>query len=157
DVGGVPTSLLQATLLSVLLARLSRDGAAGRHAQHRRTVVGTLTWTGGALAAVSLLLFVVRGPLLRLLFLHGAMDAGGVARMASILPYRLVGVVPFGILLVLVRAHVSLGESRIMLGFGVVNAALNVAFNWALRPVLGLEGIALATSLVHVVIAGLLA
>jgi len=157
DVGSAPCSLLQATLLSVLLVRLAREGTMGSWRRHRATVARTVAWASAGLAAAAVVLFAVRGPLLRLLFLHGAMDAAGVARMARLLPYHLVGVVPFGVMLVLVRAHVSLGGSRIMFGMGVVNCALNLLFNLALRPVLGLEGIALSTSLVSAVMAVVLA
>jgi len=153
DVGGLPTSLLQAALLPVLLARLSSEHASGREARHRALTARTLAVVGALLAAASVALFALRDPLLRLVYLHGRMDAAGVARLAHILPYHLLGVVPFGLLLVLVRAHTSIGESRIMLGMGVLNAALNVLLNLALRPVLGLEGIALSTSLVSAAVA----
>jgi putative peptidoglycan lipid II flippase len=156
DVGGLPTSLLQAALLPVLLARLSQEAAGGRLARHRRTtarVLGVVTCLLGAGAAA---LWVGRGPLMRLIFLHGAMDGAGVARMARILPFHLVGVVPFGLLLVLVRAHTSLGNSRIMFGVGLLNCGLNALFNVVLVRSLGLEGIALSTSTVSAVIAAVL-
>jgi putative peptidoglycan lipid II flippase len=73
--------------------------------------------------------------------------------MAHLLPYHLVGLAPFGALLVLARAHVALQNSRIMLGMGVLNALLNVGLNVALLPYLGLEGIALSTSATYAVVA----
>jgi putative peptidoglycan lipid II flippase len=153
DVAGVPASLLQAALLPVLLSRLSADFAAGRHAQHRALTARALGVVAGLLAAASVALYAARGPLVAAVYLHGSMDAVGVARLARLLPFHLVGVVPFGLLLVLVRAHTSIGESRIMLAMGVANAALNVLLNLLLRPLLGLEGIALSTSLVSAAIA----
>jgi len=85
--------------------------------------------------------------------LRGAMDAGGVDRMARLLPYHLVGLAPFGVLLVLARAHVSMKNSGIMLGMGALNAVLNVSFNALLMKAIGLEGIALSTSCVQLAIA----
>jgi len=81
------------------------------------------------------------------------MDVGGVERMISILPYHLVGLAPFGALLVLARAHVAVKNSGIMLSMGILNAALNAVFNVVLMRAIGLEGIALSTSCVQLAIA----
>ena len=156
DVAGVLASLLQATLLPVLLGRLSRDMVGRRVGsdQHRRTVIGTMLVTAGLLGALATLLGLGRRPILTLAFQHGAMDAAGVAELAALLPYHLVGVVPFGLLLILARAHVSLGNSRIMFRMGILNCLCNLGFNFVLRSVLGLRGLALSTSLVSAVVAG---
>jgi len=73
--------------------------------------------------------------------------------MIRILPYHLVGLAPFGALLVLARAHVAIKNSGIMLGMGVLNATLNAVFNVVLLKAIGLEGIALSTSCVQLAIA----
>ena len=153
DLSSLPTSLLQASLLPVLLSHLSDDFAAQEHAKIRHTVTRALWWVCGILIVVSLALFLVRAPLLRLVFLRGGMDAEGVARMARLLPYHLVGLAPFGALLVLARAHVAMKNTSIMIGMGVMNASLNLGFNVVLLRAIGLEGIALSTSGVHLVIA----
>ena len=81
------------------------------------------------------------------------MDAAGVERMIELMPYHLVGVAPFGALLVLARAHVALKNSRIMVSMGLINACSNVLFDVVLLRPLGLKGVALSTSLVHTVVA----
>ncbi len=119
----------------------------------RATVQRSLAWSVGLLAAASLLVYAVRAPLLRAIFLRGEMDAAGVDRMIEILPYHLVGIAPFGALLVLARAHVALKNSRIMISMGVLNASMNVIFDVVLVKAIGLRGIALSTSLTHLVVA----
>jgi len=153
DVATVPTSLLQASLLPVLLAHLSDDFAAGSARELRGKVRRALVSVMAILAAAAALLWLVRRPLLHLVFGHGAMDSLGVERMAQLLPYHLVGLAPFGALLVLARAHVAVQNSRIMLTMGLLNAALNAGLNVALLPWLGLEGIALSTSCTYAVVA----
>ncbi len=153
DVAFLPTSLLQAALLPVLLSHLSDDFAAGDIDAVRRTVVRALGVVTALLLVLGGLLWAVREPLLRLVYLHGEMDAEGVRRMANILPYHLVGLAPFGALLVLSRAHVAVKNSRIMVGMGILNAGCNVVFNVVLVRYLGLEGIALSTSLVQAAVA----
>jgi putative peptidoglycan lipid II flippase len=153
DVALLPTSLLQAALLPVLMSHLAADYAKRDVETIRHTVGRALAWVMAILVACSVLLYVVRLPLLRLIFLHGQMDEGGVDRMAAILPYHLVGLAPFGALLVLARAHVAMKNGRIMFGIGVFNAACNVIFDLLLYRLIGLEGLALSTSCVHTAVA----
>ncbi len=151
DVAALPTSILQATVFPVFLSRLAHE--AGRPAQFsgttRRTLVGVIVLLVMAAAFVA----TVRRPLCMLLFAHGAMDHAGVDRMADILPWALVGVPPFGALLVLARAHVALQNSRIMPSMGVLNATLNLVLNAAFVRFMGLSGILLSTSVTYVVVA----
>jgi putative peptidoglycan lipid II flippase len=153
DVALLPTSLLQAALLPVLMSHLAEDFAHRQLDTLRHTVVRALGTVVALLLAASVLLYFVRQPLLRLVFLHGQMDEGGVDRMASLLPYHLFGLAPFGALLVLARTHVALKNGSIMFGMGLFNAGANVLFNVILAPILGLEGLALSTSLVHLSVA----
>jgi putative peptidoglycan lipid II flippase len=153
DLATVPTSLLQASLLPVLLAHLADDFAAGSARELRAKVRRALGAVLGILALAALALWLVRRPLLHLIYGHGQMDAAGVERMAVLLPYQLVGLAPFGALLVFARAHVAAQNSRIMIGMGVLNAALNAGLNFAFLPRLGLEGIALSTSCTYAVVA----
>ena len=153
DVATLPTSLLQAALLPVLLSHLAEDFARRDLATIERTVVRALASVCGLLLAASVLLYLVRLPLLRAIFLHGQMDAAGVERMAHILPYHLVGLAPFGALLVLARAHVATKNGAIMISMGILNAATNAVGNVVLLRFLGLEGIALSTSTMQLVIA----
>jgi putative peptidoglycan lipid II flippase len=131
---------------------------AADHAQRdvetiRHTVGRAVAWVMAILVACSVLLYVVRLPLLRLIFLHGQMDEVGVDRMAAILPYHLVGLAPFGALLVLARAHVAMKNGRIMFAIGVFNAICNVVFDLLFYRLIGLEGLALSTSCVHTAVA----
>lgn len=153
DVATLPTSILQATLLPVLLSHLSDHFARREIETVRHLVVRALAWVVGILVAVTVLLCLVRAPLLRFVFLRGAMTEDGIARMIHLFPYHLVGLAPFGALLVLARAHVALKNSSIMLSMGILNAGANLAFNLVLMPLLGLEGIALSTSSVQAAVA----
>lgn len=155
DLSSFPASLLSSTFLSVLLSHLAAAGADGRRFELRRTVVRSVLGVTLVFGAVALALALLRVPLVTLVYGRGAMDAAALARIAHLLPYHLVGLVPFGIVLVLARAHVSLGNSRILVGMGVLNAGANLVLNIVLSHWLGLAGIALATSAVNVVVAWL--
>jgi putative peptidoglycan lipid II flippase len=150
-VAQLPTSILQATLFPVFLTRLSEQ--ASRPRELLGTVRRTVTAASILLAASAALMGVFREPLARLLFLHGVMDEAGARDIALVLPWALLGVAPFGALLLLARAHVARQNSRIMPGMGLLNAACNAAFNFAFVGRLGLAGIALSTSVTYVVVA----
>ena len=151
DVASLPTSLLQAALFPALLRRLALEARNPKQfaATTRRAVWSVV----GLLFLVSVPLVALRAPLCDALFLRGSMDAVGVARIASILAWALVGCAPFGALLVLARAHVARQNSRVMPSMGVLNATLNAVFNALLVGPLGLPGIALSTSLTYAVVA----
>jgi putative peptidoglycan lipid II flippase len=153
DVGSLPTSLLQATVLPVLLTRLSTAAAAPSLAGFERTVRRTLVVTGTMLVGIALVFGVLRTPLLRLVFLHGEMDAGAIGAMGHVLPWALANALPFGALLVLARANVALQNTRFMLALGALNAALNIVFDVVFARFAGLEGIAFATAAMHLVVA----
>ena len=157
DVASVPTSLLQAALLPVLLTHLSEHGAAGNVPRLRATIARTVGVVAGAMTLCAAAMWAARAPLLELLLAHGAMDAGGIEQMTRILPYHLVGLVPFGTLLVLARAHVAIQNSRIMMSMGALNALLNLVLDALLVRRLGLEGLALATSVTYAIVAGVFA
>jgi putative peptidoglycan lipid II flippase len=151
DVASLPTSVVQATFLPIFLTRVSEQAKATElfGATLRRSVLAVV----GILGGLSLALALFRLPVCRLVFLHGEMDEAGVATIAEVLPYGLVGVAPFGALLVLARAHVAQQNTRIMPSMGLLNSALNAGLNLALLRVLGLRGLALSTSLTYVVVA----
>ncbi len=149
DVSTAPTSLLQAALLPVVLTHLSEDVAARDAERVRATLRHALVLVVVTTSLAAAALWAARGPLLSALLAHGSMDPRGVARMARILPYHLVGLPAFGVLLVFARAHVGLQNSRIMVRMGVLNALLNLGLDAALVRGLGLEGLALATSVTY--------
>jgi putative peptidoglycan lipid II flippase len=153
DVASLPTSAAQATVFPVLLSHLSQDAADRHHDRFDRTVRAALLGVVGILIAMCVPLVIFRRPILRLVFLHGAMDEGGIDAMAEILPYALLGVAPFGALLVLARAHVALQNSRIMVSMGILNAVLNAVFDVVFFQWIGLRGIALSTSAMNLAIA----
>jgi putative peptidoglycan lipid II flippase len=151
DVASLPTSILQATLLPVFLTRVAQE--AGDPVLFRATTRRTLATVIAILCVMAAVFAAFRGPICRLLFQHGAMDAAGVEAMAAILPWALLGVAPFGALLILARAHVARQNSRIMPSMGVLNSTLNAALNYVFVRWLGLGGIALSTSITYVIVA----
>jgi putative peptidoglycan lipid II flippase len=147
----LPTSILQAALFPVFLTRLSEE--AGHGSSFLKTLRRTVIAVTGILAASVAVILWLRAPICRLLFLHGQMDEAGVQAIAQIAAWALLGVVPFGALLLLARAHVARQNSRIMPSMGVLNAGCNALLNLVFVGQLGLAGIALSTSVTYAIVA----
>ena len=153
DVAGGPTALLQAALLPVLLSHLSEHVTRGDLPGFRRQVRRTTLTVFLVMAAVAAGLVLLRGPALRLLYLRGQMTPDAVEAMQPILVAHVSGLPGFGVLLVLARAHIAAGNTRIMVSMGALNAGMNLVLNALLVGPLGLPGIALATSVTNALVA----
>jgi putative peptidoglycan lipid II flippase len=153
DTADFPTSILQSALLPILLTHLSDDVARGNALQFRQTVLRSLASVCAMLAALAGVLYWARVPLVRLVFLHGAMDPVAIHHLTSLLPYALLGLPPMGALMVLARAHIALKNTKLMFPLGVLNAGLHVGLNALFVRWVGLGGLALSSACVNVVIA----
>lgn len=149
----LPIGLLHAAMLPVLLSHLSDHNARGDLDKLRKEVVRSLWIVCILLAVCGVVICAFRGPIIRLVFLHGQMDPAGAERMIQLVPYHAVGLAPIGALLILARAHIALKNTGIFIGMGIFNASSNAILNLVLMKVLGLEGIALATSITHLMVA----
>jgi putative peptidoglycan lipid II flippase len=144
DVALVPTSLLQAVLLSVLLSKLSIEAASGNYQALRRMLRRTVAVVTPTLVLAALVLYFLRVPLLTFLFEHGEMDPAGVEEMIRIFPLYLLALPPFGALLVLYRGTVALKDSRILPWMGLLNAGLTLVLDLLLFQFMDIAGVALA-------------
>jgi putative peptidoglycan lipid II flippase len=153
DVSTVPTSIAQAALFPVLVTHIAEDHAAGELKKIKSTVDRAVAVLSAVLVASGAILYLVRRPLLRFVFLRGRMDEAGVEQLADLLPFHLAGLWAFGAMLVLVRAHISIQNGGILLKIGFLNATLNALLNLILLRLLGLPGLALSTSCVNAIIA----
>jgi len=124
----------------------ARDWGAIRHTLR--------TYTGLILAAtvpLTIAMVVLSEPLIRLLFERGeftAADTEIVARVQAMLALQ----IPFYSLGILyVRLISSLKANRILMYGTVISFVLNVSLDYALKELLGVPGIALATTIVYIV------
>ena len=98
---------------------------------------------------LSLLLFLLAGPLVRLLFQRGAFSAVDVQRTTLILSGFVIGLMPMAAGFLLTRAFSALGETRVSLGIALVSIAANALFDALFAHFWQGLGIALATSAVY--------
>jgi putative peptidoglycan lipid II flippase len=143
----VPQTLLQSTLVMVAYATWSNLRAAGKIEDARRAVDQALRWTLALSAAPVAGMFIGRHVLVGLLYERGAFTAADSVATASVLAWYLPGVVPNLLGILAVRAHVVERNLRIVLILGLASMGANATFNALLVGPMGLDGLALATTI----------
>ncbi len=149
DLATVPTSVAQLALFPVLLVVLSRLAAEGDERTFSKVVHKAIVQVSAFTIVVGGVVWLVRRPLLRAVFFHGSMTELAVEDLIEVLPWALANAPPFALLLLLVRAHTALGNSRIMFPLGVFNAAVNLLGDSILVRFFGVRGILLSTATTH--------
>jgi len=151
----IPQTLLESTLLMVAYASWSTLRARGGLAESRRAVDQALRWTLTLAAPCLAGMFIGRHALVALLYERGAFLPEDTLRTASVLGWYLPGVLPTLLGILAVRAHVLERNLRLVFVLGAVSVVGNAALNAVWMGPLGLEGLALSTTLNMTLIPGL--
>jgi putative peptidoglycan lipid II flippase len=155
----VPITLITRGLFVVLLShwsisfyKLGRNGL-DRNSDLRRNAVRTAALTGAGAAAVSAVLILLRAPLVGLVYGHGEFNAEYLPAVQGVWSLYLVGLGPSVVGWVFARAHLVLKNTKTLMMSGIICSLLNVLFNLALIKPLGLNGLALSTTVTYAVVA----
>lgn len=151
----IPQTLLESTLLMVAFATWSNLRAAGRTEEARASMGSSLRWTLALSAPVLAGMYIGRVVLVRLMFERGAFTPADTLASASVLGWFIPGILPNLLGILAVRAHVLERNLRLVFGLGVVSVALNTTGNALLMGPLGLNGLALATTVTSFIVPGL--
>ncbi len=150
----IPRVLLASTLMPVAYAAWSHMRARGE-GDFGEAVDQSLRWVGALAAPVLAGMFIARVPLVHWMFERGAFTAQDTWDTAQVLRWYLPGVWPMMLGLLALRAHVLQRRVWLLFGLGLWSAVHNACWNLALIPSMGLEGIALATTLNMILVPGL--
>lgn len=140
----LPETLLIASLLVPLYPALG--AAAGNLPEIRRLVSRGLSVTVTLLMPLTLILMVAAVPLAQVAYGRGAFSDGDARSTAVAIVWYAPALVAMGVRQVLVSTSYALGDSRAPVVVSVGAMVINVVGDIVLAPVLGLAGIALATS-----------
>jgi putative peptidoglycan lipid II flippase len=117
----------------------------------RRSLIGVI----GVIALITvpgtIILALAPVPVVRLLFQRGAFTAINTAMVASVLQVLCLQIPFFVASIPISRAMSALRANHILAVAAGINIVLKCALNFALMPLLGVVGIALATSVVYAV------
>jgi putative peptidoglycan lipid II flippase len=151
---GLVLAVVAASLSTVLFPRFAQLSASGEAAPLRRALrVYVRLILFGSIPIVAVLMAGAE-PIIRLLFERGAFTPETTAAVSRV-QFYLALQVPFYVLaMVGARVLSALDGNQIVLRIGALCLALNVAGDYLLMQWFGVDGIAMATSLVYLVAAG---
>lgn len=148
----LPHGLIALSLGTVIFPQLARSYAAGDQQTLRDVALGAVRQVLFFALPAAILLFVLRLPVLRVLFQRGAFDAASTALTAEALAYYALGLAAFAASEIIVRTFYAMRNTRTPVAVGVGAVLLNIALGWTLlRLGAGLGGLALAFSVANTV------
>lgn len=92
-------------------------------------------------------LFILKFPIIKLLFERGAFDSSNTAITSTILGFFSIGIIGTGLTSILNRAFYSLKDTKTPMIIGILAICVNVAFSLTFVRLWGVFGLALASSL----------
>ena len=142
----VPLTLLAGTLISPLTAtwanRFASDGWEAVKASLGRAVEALIVFVPPLVVAGVL----AKDHLVALLYQGGAYSDTSLARTADVFGMLVLALPSYLLVVVLTALFIVRGDSVFPMKIAIANVVLNLGLNLALRPALGLSGIALATT-----------
>ena len=143
----VPFTLITMPLVTALFPEISR-----RDIRHGPEQSGHLTARGflalaWILVPMSLCVVVFRVPLVDILYRHGRFDADAVRRTAGVLLAYTPGILFLSLNALLQRLFFSRRAMHVLMVLTLISILVNAALDVLLSPVMGVTGVALATSI----------
>jgi putative peptidoglycan lipid II flippase len=148
----VPMTLIGATLIGPLTATWSARKAAGGWTALRDSVNRAIEVFVMIVPPLLVLGIGLRHQLVGLMYHGGAYSAHATHETADVFALFLVGLPAQLLSIAFATLFVVEKRTVFMMKTGFVNVGLNVGLNFALRPALGVSGIALSTSLTYTLV-----
>jgi putative peptidoglycan lipid II flippase len=147
----LPQGVFSVAVATVLFPAIGRLAARGDLSELRRTVVGGLRQIFAVLVPASLGMILLAEPVVRLVYERGEFDAASTELTAGALLYYSLGLVFNGASLLVIRTFFGLQRPWVPTGVAGLGVVLFAPLAWLLSRSMGIDGIALATSIVSLV------
>ena len=144
----IPSTFISTGLLVALLSHWSGRYYESGQRRLKEDVERAVKTVGIMTLPIALILIIVRGPIVNLAFGRGAFALEKLPEVAWVLVCYLLGLVPYMIQQVYVRAHLTLKNTKALMQISFCIFVLQVVFNYILMIPFKVAGIALSTSFV---------
>jgi len=145
----LPIGILALPLRTTIFPTLSQQAAHRQLDDLGETAVAGMRLLALIMVPVAAALFVLRYPLISLLFERGAFDSQAVHTTASALGWYALSVPAMGSLMIIGNIYFSLSDPAALVRLNLISWAGNAVLSLALLGPLGHKGIALGTSLAY--------
>ncbi|WP_283138348.1 murein biosynthesis integral membrane protein MurJ [Rhizohabitans arisaemae] len=147
----LPYGIIAVSIMTALVPTLASYYVDGDEAGYRGRLAGGLRLTVVLLVPVTVAYVLLSRPLIETLLERGVMGGQSSALVASTLNMFALGLLPFSLFALLMRAFYTRQDSRTPMLINVVANIATIALDFALFPFMSVQGLALAHTLGYVV------
>ena len=139
----LPHGLFAVSVITALLPGMSADASNDRWDAFRSRLSTGIRTTVLLVLPAAVGYLILGEPVVRILLERGVMTARSTELVASVLRYFVIGLVPFSIFQLFLRAFYALQDTKTPFRINVMAVAFNIAIDIPLFVVMGVEGLAL--------------
>lgn len=141
---------------NLIFPSLSRSGASNEIDQFKKTVGSAVDAIVYFMIPLTIGLMILRVPIIQLLFERGKFDAKATMLTQGPLLFYALGMLGYGIREVMNKSFYALGDSKTPMNIAIIGILFNIVLSVVLSRFMGLEGLALSSSIAMTLIAILL-
>lgn len=153
----LPHGLFAVSIITALLPSMSQHAVNKSWGELRERVSTGMRTTFLLVLPAAVGYFVLGEAIVRVLLEHGVMTARSTRLVADVLRFFVLGLVPFSIFQLLLRAFYALQDTRTPFVINCAAVVLNLLINVPMFSLLGVKGLAMGHALAYVVATTLLA
>jgi putative peptidoglycan lipid II flippase len=148
----VPTGVIVTLLISPLVATWSARKASGGFPAVRKSLGHALSVTAIVIPPLAVLGIILRHELVTVAYNGGAFSAEAASATSAVCGMSMIGMPAMILSVIFSTLFIVQRETLVPMKIGFANVVLNVGLNFAFRPLFGVAGIALSTSLTLVIL-----
>jgi putative peptidoglycan lipid II flippase len=143
----LPHAIFAVSIMTALLPSLSEDWVRGDRGDFRRDLARGLGASAFVVIPAAAGYLALAEPIVRLLLEHGVASSQSTELVSSVLQFFALGLFQFSAFLLFLRAFYAMQDTRTPALVNVFAVTISTAANFALFPVLGVQGLALGHAL----------
>ncbi len=145
----LPHGLFAVSVITALLPGMSADASNARWDEFRNGLSTGVRTTVLLVLPAAIGYLVLGEEVIRLLLERGVMTAASTELVAGVLGFFVIGLVPFSIFQLFLRAFYALQDTRTPFRINLIAVAFNTAINFPLFLWIGVKGLALGHALAY--------
>lgn len=141
------TGILIVPITTVMFSRMSRFVARKDTRAMKNAISESLQVIALIVIPITVVACIMNKDIIRFAYSRGAFGEESVAMTAGVFLFYMLGVLFYGARDFLNRAFHALSNTKTPMRFACISVAMNIALNLILKPIMGANGLALATTL----------
>jgi len=147
-VANLPLGVFTVAIITVLYPLMSRQAAGDDTGGIKESFSLGIREIGYMMVPAAAGLVILSHPIIKVLFEHNNFGPEDTAKVSTILIFHSLGLVFFGLLMILNRIFYAFKNVKTPLKVAAVSILVNLLLDWILIRYMGIEGLALSTTLV---------